>query len=622
MKGMSWGRWERAWWLLPAAVVLIAFRHAPSFGLLSDAAFLIDENLRLRGPGALWANLVHDYFWSSSGNSLPYWRPLTKGSWVIEQALGGGWPGLFHLVQLTWHLGGTLAVAWLARELGLSRGWAMAAALWYGLHPALIEPVSMVMARSDVACTTALVVALAAWLRWRGGAGARWAAVHGLALAAALASKETAVVLAPALTLVVALERLADRAVEPLTGRTAAGRWAWLRAVAPAWVLTILYMIGRRLVIGAGAAPGLDLDPLRWLVSAGRYFYGLFPLRIGSAIAPIPRDPRLDLLVPVTALLGWLFFGAAAVFVWRRARPALALGALLPLSLAPVLLVRQLNVPVAASRYALADRWALPAVAGAALVLAVIVAGLNRRALSVAVAALTGLWVVTTLALSGATHAPFRDTETLAAFQEQQYEALPERLRTLEDRCDHVERLLHQALRARAPEVAVARGAEVPPDCPQPGRFGLLRLIALNQLGRFTDAAAVAGQLEHQALEPRYHAQAAYQAGLAHLELGDHARAERELRQATRLGHPACNLPAQLGRLLAQRNDIAGAAAEYERASSCAPTDPRPAMAAATLWLSAGQRARAAAVLARVNPAALPPESRAMYDVLKRKVAP
>ena len=115
----SWAaRWAGWGWLVPIAAILAVFRHSPRFGLLSDAAFLIEENLWLRGPGALWANLTHDYFWSSSGNTLPYWRPLTKAAWVVEHVLFGGWAGGFHLVQVGLHAVATLGVFFLARELG------------------------------------------------------------------------------------------------------------------------------------------------------------------------------------------------------------------------------------------------------------------------------------------------------------------------------------------------------------------------------------------------------------------------------------------------------------------------------------------------------------------------
>jgi tetratricopeptide (TPR) repeat protein len=241
------------------------------------------------------------------------------------------------------------------------------------------------------------------------------------------------------------------------------------------------------------------------------------------------------------------------------------------------------------------------------------------RGLALALAAGTAVWVVASLLLSGQTHAPFRNIDTLTAHQDQQYLALPERLRTVEDRCDFVERRMHEALSRRAPSIALGRALEAA-DCPQPARFTLLRLMALTQMARWAEASAAAAQLEHQRVEPRYHGQAAYHAGLAHAELGQLARAESELRQARRLGYPSCNLPALLGRLLARRNQLAPAAEEYERAASCT-ADPRPLLAAASLWAAAAQPARARALLARIDPATLTAEPRRTYDTLRTQLS-
>ena len=479
----------------------------------------------------------------------------------------------------------------------------------------------MVMARSDVACASGTIWALQSWLRWRRTAGWRWAGLHVLALVVALGSKETAVVLAPLLTVAAFFRR--DRRPEAAVpnvgeaegrrGETAgptaresapesrqrgvldrSGWWARLLWIAPVWALTALYLVFRRVLLGPAAALTVDFDPLRIFLAGGRYLWGILPLRLESQIEPIARDPWLDPLVPATALLGWALYAAVMVFLWRRrCGQGLVLALLVPLSLAPVLLVSELNVPVAASRYALADRWVLLAIAAGTVLLALVGTWLGRRLVSYGIGLATALWVVATLGFSSRSHAAYRDTDTLAAFQDARYQAMPERLRTLEDRCDHVERRMHQALRERAPDGALVESRGLPAGCPHAGRFSLLRLVALTQLGRFSEASAMAAALEGERLEPRHHGQAAYHAGLAHAELGDLPRAETELRQASRLGYPSCNLPAQLGRLLARRNQLQPAAQEYERAAACSPGDPRPLLAAASLWAAAAQRARA-----------------------------
>ena len=192
---------RRCWWLLAPAIVLFAYRLVSRNGFVGDANFLIAENRFVQDLVYLWENLRHDYFWSSSGATIPYWRPLTKASWVLEYQLFQGWSGGYALVQLGWHLLAVLGVEFLARCLGLARRWALLAGLLFGLSAVAIEPVSLLMARSDVVCVCAALWSVASWYRWSRSRRLRWLFSHLLALTLALGSKETGIIIAPVITL-------------------------------------------------------------------------------------------------------------------------------------------------------------------------------------------------------------------------------------------------------------------------------------------------------------------------------------------------------------------------------------------------------------------------------------
>ena len=68
-------------WVLPCLAALIAYRCVAGFQFAADARMLILDNRLLQDATGAWAQVVHDYFWSSSGSMIPYWRPLTKLSW-------------------------------------------------------------------------------------------------------------------------------------------------------------------------------------------------------------------------------------------------------------------------------------------------------------------------------------------------------------------------------------------------------------------------------------------------------------------------------------------------------------------------------------------------------------
>ena len=185
---------------MPLVVVALAYASTLRFALVADARLLLLENRLIRGWENLWPNLTHDYFWSSSGASIPYWRPLTKGSWLVEQQLGAGAPIVFHAVQLGWLLAAMVAVQALVRRLGGSALAAGAASLLFALHPSLVEPTALVMARSDLVATAGLGGAVVGFLDWRDGK--RWGlALHVAALVVALGSKESAVLARPSVRL-------------------------------------------------------------------------------------------------------------------------------------------------------------------------------------------------------------------------------------------------------------------------------------------------------------------------------------------------------------------------------------------------------------------------------------
>lgn len=157
-------------WLLAPIVCLLAYRSVLEFEFIGDAIFLIKENLYMHDLSFWWQNLIHDYFWSSSGNIIPYWRPLTKISWLAEYWAFGDWAGGFQVVQLGWHVLGTIGVGLIARALGLHVYLVIVSGLIFALHPIAIAAVSMIMARSDVVCHVSLIWAFLCLL-WFGRSG-------------------------------------------------------------------------------------------------------------------------------------------------------------------------------------------------------------------------------------------------------------------------------------------------------------------------------------------------------------------------------------------------------------------------------------------------------------------
>ena len=178
-------------WLAGASVVLLAvFAYANSFpgAFILDDLSLVRDNPLVAEP-RLWPILTSDY-WGLDTNSGLY-RPLTILSFVANRVLLGNAAWGYHLVNVLLHA----LVAWLVfKVVDLWQGdrpvaW-LAAAL-FAVHPIHTEVVNEVVGRGEL--LVAAFGLLALWLARRPGRLA--AALSLLAVAAALLSKEHAVVL-------------------------------------------------------------------------------------------------------------------------------------------------------------------------------------------------------------------------------------------------------------------------------------------------------------------------------------------------------------------------------------------------------------------------------------------
>ena len=276
----------KSWWAIPLLVVTAAYWTSHSFGFVSDAVFLIEENAYLEHWGALWANLTGDYFYSSSGNTIPYWRPWTKASWLIEKQIFGDWAGGYHLVSVGWLLVGVGGVMALTRVLGGNRLWSSMAGLLFGLHCAVIEPTCLIMARSDVVSASCVILAIVSWIRWREDKERHWLFTHLLFLVLGVGSKESAVILIPLLT----LWEIFVSAHGNASGDQAQGKLDWrksMKYLAPVWIVGTTMLLLRARVLAGYDSPEMTLDPIRILTGGARYVEALLPFQFESGIRNI-----------------------------------------------------------------------------------------------------------------------------------------------------------------------------------------------------------------------------------------------------------------------------------------------------------------------------------------------
>lgn len=169
------------------------------FSYFDDNHLVLDYQPHLRTLSAIPHAFTDDVFHTREGVS--YYRPLLTVSFAVDAMWGGPDPFAYHLTNVALHLIACCLLYLFLCDLQPHRGRALLVTLLFTVHPVLTQAVAWINGRNDPLVAVYLLAAFLAFRRATAGGG-RWApfVAHGVLWAAAIFTKETAIVL-PALCL-------------------------------------------------------------------------------------------------------------------------------------------------------------------------------------------------------------------------------------------------------------------------------------------------------------------------------------------------------------------------------------------------------------------------------------
>ena len=196
------------YWLCGLALIgltLLAFSNSFSAGLALDNQLLIAGDQRIQEASAHNINQIFQHtFWWPNGEAGIY-RPLTTLSYLFNYAMlgNGTHPAGYHWINFLLHAANVLLVFALftrlfARAADHTFPLALFAAALWAVHPVLTESVTNIVGRADLLAGMAVLSGFLMYLKSTEATGIRrmgWLVGLGIATAAGVFSKESAVVL-------------------------------------------------------------------------------------------------------------------------------------------------------------------------------------------------------------------------------------------------------------------------------------------------------------------------------------------------------------------------------------------------------------------------------------------
>ncbi len=143
----SWGGWGPI--ILLALITFVCYANSLQNGFVIDDHIIIETNHDSFGLKTVLTSFVNvDHLFEN--DTLPYYRQLTRASFLLDASLFGDNPIGFHAVNISLHILCTVLIYFTLLRLGHRQAVSLCAALLFGIHPINSETVNFISSRNNI----------------------------------------------------------------------------------------------------------------------------------------------------------------------------------------------------------------------------------------------------------------------------------------------------------------------------------------------------------------------------------------------------------------------------------------------------------------------------------------